>query len=108
MRKQPIHRGFGEKTSETSSMLHALKRKRYGRDLRSVHELIRLNAKQLATGSLLFRLLLTVLIISFSLCKLCSFGHINAVGVFFMYFVVNQIFQSFDCISVLFYTIMNK
>ena len=63
--------------------------------------LIRLNA-ELATGSLPFLLLLTVLIISFSLCKLCSFGHINAVVFLYMFFVVNQIFQSFDCISVLF------
>ena len=46
--------------------------------------LIRLNAELLATGSLPFLLLLTVLIISFSSCKFCSFGHINAVGVFYI------------------------
>ena len=52
--------------------------------------LIRLDAEQLAIGSLPFQLLLAVLIIRFSLCKLCSFGHINAVGVFlYVYLVVN-------------------
>ena len=88
-------------------MLPVPKKKRPGRDLRSAHHLDLPKCSSLTTGSLKFQLLLTTLIIIFSLCKSCSFGHKNAIDLFLcMYYVVNQIFQSFDCIFVLF--ICNK
>ena len=70
-RREKLLRGFGEqllKSERHTTMLPAPKRNGMAETSELLINLIRLNAEQLAAGSIPCQLLLTILIISYSLC----------------------------------------
>ena len=97
-RREQLLRGFGEKLFKLPCS-QSPKRKGTEETWEALTNLIHQSARQLASGSQLSQLLLTVSTMHFLLCKFCCFCVFSFI---YIYIVCNSDISVLDCISVLF------